>query len=50
MSKRKAPEGNFVRFICDKCKRNFRVKENEAGKITQCVYEDCKDKDIKRVQ
>jgi hypothetical protein len=25
------------------------VKETEAGKITQCVYDDCKDKDIKRV-
>jgi hypothetical protein len=50
MSKRKAPAGNFVGFVCNKCKRNFRIKEDQAGKITQCVYDDCKDKDIKRVQ
>ena len=49
MSKRKAPEGNFIGFICSKCKRNFRVKEADAAKITQCVYDDCKDKAIKRM-
>lgn len=49
MSKRKAPEGNFVGFLCNKCKRNFRVKEDKAGQTTQCVYDDCKDKDIKRI-
>ena len=49
MSKRKAPEGNFVGFFCNKCKRNFRVREDKAGKVTQCPYDDCKDKDIKRV-
>jgi hypothetical protein len=49
MSKHKLPEGNIIGFICSKCKRNFRVKEAEAAKITQCVYDDCKSKDIKKM-
>jgi hypothetical protein len=49
MSKRKAPEGNYIGFICNKCKRNFRVAEAKAGQIVQCVYDDCKGKDVKRI-
>jgi hypothetical protein len=47
MSKHKALEENIVGFIYNKCKSNFMVKE--ATKITQYIYDDCKDKDIKRM-
>jgi hypothetical protein len=49
MSKHKMPEGNIIGFICNKCKRNFRVKEAIVATTTQCVYDDCKSKDIKRM-